>query len=142
MQVVFYKGRARLFNRACSWWLASPYSHCELVVGTDQDGYSHCVSSSFMDDGVRAKKIRLDPEHWDLVDVPFVVDEQYVRDWLRLHDDDKYDTFGLLSAFWRRNAGDRNKRICSGCVAELLGYPEPWRFDPALLFSTLTRKSQ
>ena len=138
MQVAFYKGQVRLFNRACSWWLASPYSHCELVVGTDQDGYSHCVSSSFMDDGVRAKKIRLDPEHWDLVDVPFVVDEQYVRDWLRINDDVKH---GSSESFFRPRQ-KTNKKTSSGCVAELLGYPEPWRFDPALLYAVLKRDMQ
>lgn len=43
------------------------YSHCEMVV---DDGC--CYSSSAMDDGVRRKKIELDPLKWDLVLLPWV----------------------------------------------------------------------
>lgn len=94
MKAAFYKGRKRLFNRLTAWWLRGPYSHCELIVGTDLQGRSICASSSFMDGGVRIKAMHLDVEHWDLVE-----------------------------------------------VGEMLGMPEPWRFDPCSLWAALSRKA-
>lgn len=69
MQVAFYKGRKRLFNRLTSWWLRGAYSHCELLLGTDPLGRTICASSSFMDGGVRVKHMVLDPAHWDVINV-------------------------------------------------------------------------
>lgn len=139
IQVAFYKGQTRLFNRAVSWWLDSPYSHCEIVLATEDDGYSFCIGSSFQDGGVRAKYIKLDPAKWDIVDVPFPVAERFVYAWAKEHEDDKYDTWGLLGHVWRRGSGDRSKRTCAQASAEMLGYPDAWRFDPAVLHAALTR---
>ena len=69
MQVAFYKGRTRLFNRLTAWWLRGAYSHCELVLGTGANGLSISASSSFLDGGVRIKHMALDPAHWDIVPV-------------------------------------------------------------------------
>ena len=55
MQVAFYKGKKRLFNRLTAWWLRGLYSHCELVLGYEADGRAICVASSFLDGGVRQK---------------------------------------------------------------------------------------
>ena len=139
MQVAFYKGRTRLFNRVVSWWLNGPYSHGELVFGTDSDGVSECASCSFMDDGVRPKYITLNPEHWDIIEVDG--DEAYARAMLKKHRNTKYDTFGLLGLVWRRGKGDPNKLWCTEWIAMALGYEEAWRFDPMVLFVSLKKKS-
>lgn len=139
MQVALYKSKKRLFNRLVCWWLKSPYSHCELVVSTDKAGVSRCVSSSFMDGGIRTKFMQLDPDHWDIVDVPWQVNQTRVYAWAAAHEDDKYDTWGLLGHVWRRGSGDRTKRVCAEAVAEMIGLPEAWRFDPAVLYAVLTR---
>jgi hypothetical protein len=138
MKVAFYKGRTRLFNRLVSWWLRGPYSHCELVLDTI-DGYSHCVSSSFMDGGVRIKGIRLDPDHWDLVDVGG--DKRKALAWLREHEEEGYDVLGLLGFAWRPEAGDTRKWFCSEATAAILGFDEPWRFDPMNLYAALNKKT-
>lgn len=136
MQVAFYKGRARLFNRAVSWWLTGSFSHTELVLD-EVDDLSVCGSSSFMDGGVRIKWMKLDPAHWDLIDV----DEDYVKaaQWFREHNGEDYDLLGLLGFVWRRGTGDRSKHVCSAAIAAALGYPDPWRFDPMTLWATLSK---
>ena len=138
MQIAFYKGRSRLFNRAVSWWLSGPYSHCELVLWT-QDGVSYCVSSSFSDGGVRMKAIVLNPDHWDLIEVEG--DVSAAINWLDSHDKDLYDLLGLLGFVWRRQDGNKSRWFCSEAVAAMLGFNEPWRFDPMSLYSTLTKKT-
>ena len=137
LQVAFYKGRTRLFNRLVSWWLNGPYSHAELILDTDRDGYAACASSSFLDGGVRLKYMRLDPEHWDIVDVQG--DKATAWAWLKEHDGDQYDTFGLMGLVWRRGKGNPDKVWCTESVAAMLGYDEPWRFDPMTLYVALTR---
>lgn len=87
LQVAFYKGRTRFFNRLVSWWLNGPYSHAELILDTDAGGYAACASSSFLDGGVRLKYMRLDPEHWDIVGVQG--DKATAWAWLKEHDGDR-----------------------------------------------------
>lgn len=139
MQVAYYKGRTRFFNRAVSWWLCGPYSHTELVLD-EVDGLSQCGSSSFMDGGVRIKWMVLDPAHWDLVDV----DGDYVKalQWFRDHRADQYGLLGLLGFVWRRGTRDKNKPICSGAIAAALGFRDPWRFEPMTLWSALAARNE
>lgn len=136
MQVAFYKGTDRLFNRSVSWWLNGPYSHCELVLET-VNGISHCASSSFMDGGVRTKWMALNPEHWDLVDV--WADEDEVYAWIREHKGQGYDILGLAGFVWRPLAGETRRWFCSEAVAAMLGFKHPWRFDPMNLYCAITR---
>lgn len=136
MKIAFYKGKTRLFNRLVSWYLRGNYSHCEAIINTTADGYSLCASSSFMDGGVRLKFIKLDPEHWDVVDVPGSSAAAY--EWTKERDGDGYDLLGLLGFAWRRQSGDKTKWFCSESVAAMLGLPEPWRFDPMTLWAALS----
>lgn len=138
MYVAHYKGRVRLFNRLVSWWFNGPYSHTELVLWTDKNGLSRCASSSLMDGGVRAKWIKLDPDHWTIEPVDGDID--YAMQWLKEHYGDGYDLLGLLGIVLRRSPGARNKVFCSEAVAAMLGFPEPWRFDPMALWAALSRR--
>ena len=135
MNVAFYKGRTRLFNRLVSWWLRGRYSHCELVLWTNPQGVSFCVSSSFMDGGVRTKWMTLDPDHWDLVPVSGSVAQ--ACSWSQKHEEARYDLLGLLGFVWRRAADDREKFFCSESVAEMLGFSDAWRFDPMTLWAAV-----
>lgn len=137
MQVAFYKGRTRLFNRLVSWYLRGVYSHCELVLWTNDDGFSTCASASFMDGGVRMKSIKLDPDHWDVIDVSGSLSKA-VR-WVDDHEECRYDILGLLGFVWRRTPNSGHRWFCSEAVAAMLGMPEPWRFDPMALYSALTK---
>lgn len=138
--IAFYKGRKRLFNRLTSFWLRGPYSHVELVLGYDEAGQAICASSSMMDGGVRVKHMRLDLTHWDLVPVSGNVDAAW--EWLRRHEGAGYDYLGLLG-FVARAIGHSPKRfVCSEAVAEMLGIPDGWRFDPCSLYAAVSYLSK
>lgn len=136
MQVAFYRGRVRFYNRAVSWLLYGPHSHVELVLDED-DGLLKCGSSSFMDDGVRVKWMKLNPAHWILLDV----DEDYVfaEKWFKDHRGEEHELLGIMGAVWRRLTGEVPRWTSSHAVAAALGYPEPWRFNPMNLWATLSK---
>lgn len=137
MQVAFYTGRSRLYNRIVSWWLYGPHSHVELILDEEDDGTFRCGASSLMDDGVRIKWMKLNPEHWTLLEV----DEDYVKadQWFRAHRGEDYDLWGLLGAAWRRLTGKKPKWSSAAAIAAAFGYQDPWRFDPMTLWSTLSK---
>ena len=139
MQVAFYKGRKRLFNRLAACWLRGDYSHCELILGTDANGLSICASSSMMDGGVRVKHMRLDPAHWDIVSVGG--DPAQAWAWLREHEGQGYDYLGLFGFVARVLGHDKQRWVCSEAVADMLGTPESWRFDPCSLWAALSRQT-
>lgn len=132
MQLAFYKGGKRFFDRMVQWWTRSSYSHCELVFGyVPGSEAAECASSSKLDGGVRIKLIDLAPDRWDLVDLPFS-DEAAARDWFQLHLGENYDVKGLLG-FVGPIKGRSKKWFCSEACAAALGYEDPWRYSPAML---------
>jgi hypothetical protein len=130
MRVAFYKGQKRAFNRIVSWWAAGPYSHVEAIVDDAGDlaGPVLCASSSFLDGGVRIKEILLDPEHWDVMDVP-AFDDAQVHAWFEAHLGDGYDLIGLLST-WAPVRQDKDRWFCNEAVGTAGGLREAWRFNP------------
>ena len=131
MQIAFYKGRKRLFNRLTAWWLRGDFSHCELILGMDRNGLAICASSSFMDGGVRIKHMQLNPAHWDLVEVGGDASDAW--HWLGFHLGDKYDILGFVGFIFRVLGHDKARWVCSEAVAEMLDIPDAWRFDPCSL---------
>ena len=138
MHIAFYKGRNRLFNRLTAWWLRGSYSHCELVLGQSISGLAICASSSMMDGGVRIKHMRLDPAHWDLV--PVACDSAQAWAWLQEHEGEGYDYLGLFGFIARALGHDTARWVCSEAVADMLGMPESWRFDPCSLWAAFSRQ--
>lgn len=139
MQVAFYKSKHRPVNRLIAWWLAGDYSHVELVLGQDAAGNSVCASSSMMDGGVRVKHMRLNPEHWDVLDVAGDVGQAWA--WLQESEGQPYDYFGLLGQV-ARFLGHRQKRwLCHEAVAAMLGFGDPHRLDPCALYVVLARET-
>lgn len=138
MKVAFYKSKQRLFNRLVCWYLKGSYSHCELVLKDNSDGTSLCLSSSFMDGGVRLKNIYLDKNKWDFIelnDPRFTL--EHALDYYEQHKNTKYDVLGLLGFIWRRQTGIKHKMFCSEVLADYIGYEEPFRFDPVILYQSL-----
>jgi hypothetical protein len=134
MKIAFYKGTRpfpqSLFNQGVRWWTGGIYSHCELVFS---DNIS--ASSSFIDHGVRFKKIEYD-DCWDFLDLKDF-DELSARCWFQIHVYEKYDLLNLLGFIWRRKDGSSKKWTCSEACASALKIHEPWRYDPNTLYSTL-----
>ena len=110
-----------------------PYSHCELVFS---DGLSG--SSSYIDGGVRFKRIAYDPAHWDFIDLPPSL-EPYARDWFRANDGAPYDLMGNVRFVLPWLADSDKGWFCSEAMAAALKLKEPWRFGPNGLAALLPR---
>lgn len=138
VKIAFYKGTragwAGLYNRLVRWFERGKYSHCELVFS---DGIS--ASSSFLDGGVRFKRIEYDPARWDFVDVPDAM-ELRARLWFTNHKGAKYDVMGNVRFFFGWMPDNPNKWFCSEAVAAALAMPDPWRYGPNLLWASLQEK--
>ena len=134
MKVAFYKGRKRIFNRLVSWWTRSPYSHVELIL---DNGLS--VSSSFMDGGVRYKRIVFDPDLWDIIEIHAETPDIAAK--INARYGDAYDWRGLIGFVIRPIKDDRNKMFCSEFLMHLIGYDETWRFDPGTTYPVIKKHS-
>ena len=137
LEVAFYKGKHRLFDRAVQWWTRGPYSHTEVILERTEAA-AYCVSSSWRDGGVRGKWIVLDPKRWDIVQTDG--DPEAARQWLLKHVGKKYDLLGLFGFVWRARRDNPHRWFCSESTAAILGFPEPWRFSPNDLASILKKK--
>lgn len=139
MQAAFYKatrpGLQGIYSRAVRWIDRGPYSHAELVFS---DGLS--ASASWMDGGVRFKRIDYNPAHWDLIDLPQSL-EPYARAWFERNAGAPYDLMGNVRFVLPWLADSERGWFCSEALAAALGWAEPWRFGPnglsALLRSIL-----
>lgn len=135
MKIAFYKGKKRLFNKITSWYLRGEYSHVEIVLG-ELDNEALCLSSSFMDGGVRKKWIELDSSKWDFIEVQDLTREQ-VESWYKENNNKKYDLLGLGTFISRLFESNPNRRFCSSAIAEILGLEEHWRYDTVILYKIL-----
>ncbi len=137
MRAAFYKstrpGLAGIYSRGVRWWTRSPYSHCELIFS---DGMA--ASASYMDGGVRFKRIDFDPGHWDFVDLPAHL-EPAARTWFVAHAGQPYDLLGNLHFLLGPVSDDKGKWFCSESIAAALSITDPWRYDPGVLASALLR---
>ena len=136
MRVALYKstrpGIQGVSNRLIRWWTRSIYSHCELVFSGGM-----AASSSFIDGGVRFKRINFNPEHWDFIGVDG--DEASALQWFTEREDAKYDVFGIAGFVMGFIGHDKNKYTCGESIAGALGFAEPERFTPALLAAVLSK---
>lgn len=94
-----------------------------------------------MDGGMRIKHMRLDPAHWDLLEVGGDIDANInrAREWITEHESQGYDYLGLLGFVARVLGQDKARWTCSEAVAAMLGMPDAWRFDPCTLYAALSR---
>lgn len=134
IHLALYKGKGTLFNRLIRLWTRSQYSHCELVMPSGQ-----WLSASAMDGGVRAKRIELNPEHWDLIPLPWA-DQSLIWQVYGRHRGKGYDWLGLFGAQLLGAGIDNPRRMfCSEFCAAALGFPQPQRYSPALLGDVVRR---
>lgn len=95
-------------------WTRSPYSHCEIVIGD-------MWYSSSIQDGcrVRAKQIEYDPDHWDLIPLPWA-NPQSIIDFFEQTDGQPYGWADLFIQQALRLHIDGHGWICSGWCATAL----------------------
>ena len=135
MRAAFYKGTRPkiqgLYNILVRAVTKGVYSHCELVFSDGQ-----CASSSFIDGGVRFKRIDFDSDHWDFIDLPDEL-EPKAREWFEKHNHQHYDILGNVRFVFWPVSEEKNKWFCSEAMAKALGLDQAWRYDPNTLYSTL-----
>lgn len=140
MKAALYKGTRPglqgLYSRAARFVDRGPYSHVELIFS---DGMS--ASASYIDGGVRLKRIDYDPEHWDIVNL-VGFDEQDARDWFEARLGEGYDLWGNLRFIFGWVHDDDSRWFCSEALMAALRFPEPWRFGPNGAASALKRWCQ
>lgn len=134
LRLAFYTGTrpgiAGLYNRFVRWWESGPCSHVELIFSDDV-----AASASMADGGVRFKRIAFDPDHWEIIDLGHLFDEDDARQWFlsRVNEKAGYDLLGQLHFLFAPIHGDKSRYWCSEAVAAALGMREPWRYGPNLL---------
>lgn len=133
--VAMYKatpsGIRGIYNRLVRLWERGPYSHCELVFSNGTSG-----SASFMDGGVRIKKIEFDLDKWDIIPLPNHLEAGALA-YFDDHIGESYDLMGNLHLVIGFFPEGRRKKFCSEAIAGALGVPDPWRFGPNSLYSLL-----
>ena len=108
------------------WWTKSPYSHCELVIGDVS------MSSSVQDGGVRAKRIKFDPAHWDFIELPWADGDHLLWHFGATAG----EPYGWTDLLWRQifnRPGDARGAFCSEWCAAALGLTTPQQYSPGAL---------
>lgn len=153
-----------VFNRLIRWRYQGRVSHCEIVFepgdgvdsdmpdGTCQpaaDGALWCASSVAWErlpawsmyrpgkrGGVRFKRITLDPARWDVI--PVAGSAAAAASWAADHQGEPYSWRLVAQAIaWLVTvATGAVQWVCSQACAAMLGYAQPWRFDPCVLYVT------
>jgi hypothetical protein len=137
IRVAFRYNDDRLFSRLVTWFRGGDSAHCEVSHEWTDLWYS-CTSASFMDGGVRQKRMLLPSTKWRIYEIPDVSPAEVVM-WFERHHNKKYDTFGLFGFVWRRIRGSVNKYFCSEAVADMIRLPSPHLYDLELLESVCAR---
>lgn len=132
IRIAFRFSDPRLFARLVCLVQGGDSAHCEVVVDSVGDVHE-CISASFVDGGVRAKRMSLPPSRWRIYEVPG--DVAAARLWLSINEGAPYDALGLAGFVIRRIKGWTGAWFCSEAAADILGLRDPWRFDLALLES-------
>lgn len=128
MRIAFYKatrpGLQGIYSRLVRFVDRGPYSHCELIFS---DGLSG--SASYIDGGVRLKRIDYDAEHWDFIDLPDHL-ETAAREFFNERVGAGYDLLGNLRfvAWMVRESAD--DWFCNEICGAAIGQTEPWRHGP------------
>ena len=132
-----HPGWQGMVNRGIRLTTNSQYSHTEICIGHPFESPVLCVSSSGVDGGVRGKTMQLSPEKWDIFPVSWTT-ENDVLDFLSKYDKCGYDFFGV-ARFIIPFAIREHKSLwfCSESSASILGFIDPWRYDPATLVTTV-----
>lgn len=108
------------------WWTDSPYSHSEIVI---DDTW---MSSSIPDGGVRAKQIPYNPDHWDLIPLPWA-GRMRILSFYRETKGTPYGWSDLIKRQLFNHRGDDPGYFCSEWCAAALGIPDPEMYSPAAL---------
>lgn len=92
MQIAFYKGEGRLFDKLIRWWTGGKYSHCELVFSDNT-----WFSADAWENKVRYTSFDYNVTNWDFVTLTLNSKEELgVRAWCDSKVGKKYDWLGVV----------------------------------------------
>lgn len=133
IRICFRYGDSRWFARLVCLLRDGDSAHCETAHRWVGDVYD-CVSSSWMDGGVRGKIIEMPHQKWRVYEVPGSPDD--VRRWLVDHAGEKYDWLGLFGFVLPfRIPGFLRRWFCAESSADHMWLPRPVIWDLVLLES-------
>lgn len=129
-----YKGTHRgwhgLVNIAIRWLDRSRYSHTELCFDHPFEGEVDCYSSSGIDGGVRCKRMKLNPDKWDITPLPWLDADAVYAHYLRTaYAGYDYWGTGRFAVPWLMREHP-TRWFCSEWAAAAMGIAEPWRLSP------------
>lgn len=134
--IAFRHSDKRLFARLVTLLRGGDSAHVESAIPDPDGRLSLCISSSWLDGGVRGKVIDItDPHKWRV----YAWEGEHVdlMDWLRKNMHRKYDKRGLLGILNPRIGQDPDKMFCSEAVAQHLGFEYPHTYDLVALEDAL-----
>ncbi len=135
-RVAFRFGDRRLFARIICALRGGDSAHCEVAGAWAEDGTYECVSASWLDGGVRGKRMPLPAAKWRIYEL---ASPNSPAAWLHSRAGAGYDLLGLLGIVFPPVGQSRQRWFCSEAVADVLGLSEPHIFDLRTLESTCAR---
>jgi len=122
-----------VMNRLIRWATKSAYSHTEICMGHPFESEVGCLSSVKTEGGVRLKRMRLNPDKWDVVPV-HGIDDGAVWHFLSAHAGSGYDLIGTVRTVLPFVGREHpTKWFCSEVAAQVIGIKDPWRMHPGVL---------
>lgn len=131
MKVAFYKGNevGGVYDKVISYWISGKYSHVELWTS---GGWRYVASPTH---GVACIQEPVNIDEWDVIDIGYrFPDAEFNAAQLI---GCKYDYLGVFGFVFRPARGKDSRWFCSEFIAHCLGFSEPWRYDPAILYDIL-----
>lgn len=122
MKLIFYKAwnnpKATMLDKIVALFSLGKYSHTEIHFSNDE-----AFSISPRENTIRFKKIDVNPQRWDSIDINLSIKEelQVYKYCVRLAQRKyKYDYIGALSSPLRLCIQNKNKYFCSEICANIL----------------------
>lgn len=134
LALAFYTGEGTAIDAMIRRTTASRYSHVELVdQARSTPGTMRAVSASWRDGGVRVKTIEVKDGHWDLVEVPWALEEAFAI--AAGQAGGRYDLAGMVrTQVLPRRAPKAGWWFCSQLLAWALGLSQPCALTPGGLW--------
>lgn len=129
IRVAFRYGDSRPFARVVTLLRGGDSAHCEAAWSWEGERH-RCVSSSFLDGGVRGKDINMPVSKWRIYEIDALRDP---LEWCAQNSGAGYDVLGLLGIIFPPIGHARRRWFCSEVVAHLIGLNQPHTFDLRML---------
>lgn len=115
--IAFYKGKKTLWDKFVCFVTQSDYSHVELY----HNGYFY--SSSSRDGGVRRKRMTINIDKWDIIELPYNENYYTLENLYLITKNAKYDYISIFFN-WLGISKDMSSKafFCTEYVALLINY--------------------